>query len=328
MAESFVRTMKRDYIAFMLKPDGETALANLAQAFVHYNEHHLHSALGYRPPGSSDGWRFLQPEAGTGVMRYGGKSTLNPGTGKTQRAYLWAYTPTAYAALRAVVYDFTPGRAGEYSRSFLQDWRGKLVTDDYAGYKAGFAAGITELGCMAHARRKFHDLHQQHQSQIAGQALELFGALYGIECEAADLSPDDRQTLRQQQARPLADTLHRWLLTQRQRVPDDCGTARAIGYSLRRWEALTRYLEDGDVPIDNNWAESQIRPWAVGCSNWLFAGFLHSGQRAAAIMSLIQSARLNGHGPYAYLRDVITRLPSWKQSRIAELMPHRWSAAG
>lgn len=144
-----------------------------------------------------------------------------------------------------MVYDFTPGRAGEYSRSFLQDWRGKLVTDDYAGYKAGFAAGITELGCMAHARRKFHDLHQQHQSQIAGQALELFGALYGIEREAADLTPDDRQALRQQQARPLADTLHRWLLTQRQRVPNGSGTARAIDY---------------------NWVENQIRPWAVGRS--------------------------------------------------------------
>lgn len=251
---------------------------------------------------------------------------LKPGAGKTQRAYLWAYTPTSYAALRAVVYDFTPGRAGEYSRSFLQDWRGKLVTDDYAGYKAGFAAGITELGCMAHARRKFHDLHQQHKSQIASQALELFGALYGVERKAADLGSDARQTLRQQQAKPLADTLHRWLLAQRQRVPDGSGTARAIDYSLRRWEALTRYLEDGEAPIDNNWVENQIRPWAVGRSNWLFAGSLRGGQRAAAIMSLIQSARLNGHNPYAYLRDVLTRLPSWKQSRIAELLPHRWSA--
>src|SRR5690606_12080710 len=105
---------------------------------------------------------------------------------KTDKAYLWAYTPTSYGSLRAVVYDFTPSRAGEHCRTFLDGWRGKLVTDDYVGYKAGFAAGITELGCMAPARRKFHDLHASNQSQIAGQALELFGALYGVERDVAD----------------------------------------------------------------------------------------------------------------------------------------------
>ncbi|MFV0283420.1 MAG: IS66 family transposase [Castellaniella sp.] len=253
--------------------------------------------------------------------------TLKPGAGKTQRAYLWAYTPTSYDSLRAVVYDFAPSRAGEHCRTFLQDWRGKLVTDDYSGYKAGFAAGITELGCMAHARRKFHDLHVNHQSQIAAQALELFASLYGVEREVSELSTDDRRQIRQECARPMADTLHRWLIAQRQRVPDGSGTARAIDYSLKRWEALTRYLDDGDAPIDNNWVENQIRPWAIGRSNWLFAGSLRGGQRAAAIMSLIQSARLNGHDPYAYLKDVLTRLPSQKNHRIAELLPHRWAPA-
>ena len=98
-------------------------------------------------------------------------------------------------------------------------------------------------------------------------------------------------------------------------------------YSLKRWEALTRYLDDGDAPIDNNWVENQIRPWAIGRSNWLFAGSLRGGQRAAAIMSLIQSARLNGHDPYAYMKDVLTRLPTQKNSQIAELLPHRWQPA-
>src|SRR5690606_15387633 len=112
---------------------------------------------------------------------------LKPGAGKTQRAYLWAYTPTSYDSLRAVVYDFAPSRAGEHCRTFLQDWCGKLATDDYSGYKAGFAAGITELGCMAHARRKFHDLHASNQSRIAKEALELFGALYGVERDVAAL---------------------------------------------------------------------------------------------------------------------------------------------
>lgn len=253
---------------------------------------------------------------------------LTPGAGKTQRAYLWAYTPTSYDSLRAVVYDFAPSRAGEHCRTFLADWRGKLVTDDYAGYKAGFAVGITELGCMAHARRKFHDLHANHQSQIAGQALELFGALYGVERDVADLPTEERRQIRQARARPIAETLQRWLVTQRQRVPEGSGTARAIDYSLKRWQALTRYLDDGEAPIDNNWVENQIRPWAIGRSNWLFAGSLRAGQRAAAIMSLIRSARLNGHDPYAYLKDVLTRLPTQKNHQIAELLPHRWRAAG
>lgn len=226
---------------------------------------------------------------------------LKPGAGKTHRAYLWAYTPTSYDSLRAVLYDFAPSRAGEHCRTFLEDWCGKLVTDDYAGYKAGFAAGITELGCMAHARRKFHDLHPSNQSQIAKEALELFGALYGVERDVADLPANERRRIRQDRAKPITEILHRWLIAQRQRVPDD-----------------------GDAPIDNNWVEIQIRPWAVGRSNWLFAGSLRGGQRAAAIMSLIQSARLNGHDPYAYLKDVLTRLPTQKNHQIADLLPHRW----
>lgn len=110
-------------------------------------------------------------------------------------------------------------------------------------------------------------------------------------------------------------------------MPEGSGTAPAIDYSLKRWEALTRYLDDGDAPIDNNWVENQIRPWAIGRSNWPLAGSLRGGQRAAAIMSLIQSARLNGHDPYAYMKDVLTRLPTQKNSQIAGLRPHRWQPA-
>ncbi|MDH4559550.1 hypothetical protein E8F06_00860 [Pseudomonas sp. BN411] len=122
----------------------------------------------------------------------------------------------------------------------------------------------------------------------------------------------------------LLETLHTWMLAQRDLVPDGSATAKALDYSLKRWVALTRYLEDGVVPIDNNWVENQIRPWALGRSNWLFAGSLRSGKRAAAIMSLIQSARLNGHDPYAYLKDVLMRLPTQRASEIADLLPHRW----
>lgn len=107
-------------------------------------------------------------------------------------------------------------------------------------------------------------------------------------------------------------------------MPGNSGISRALDYSLKRWAALTRYLDDGRLPIDNNWIENQIRPVALGRKNWLFAGSLRAGRRAAAVMSLIQSARLNGHDPYAYLKDVLTRLPTLPNSRIEELLPHRW----
>jgi len=129
-----------------------------------------------------------------------------------------------------------------------------------------------------------------------------------------------------QRSRP-AKALHDWLLAQRDLVPNGSATAKVLDYSLKRWVALTRYLEDGAVPIDNNAVENQIRPWALGRSNWLFAGSLRSGKRAAAIMSSIQSARMNGHDPYAYLNDVLTRLPTQRASEIDQLLPHQWVSA-
>ncbi len=141
------------------------------------------------------------------------------------------------------------------------------------------------------------------------------------------LEPDLRCRIRQEKAVPVMDRLHAWMIAQRDLVPEGSAISRALDYSLKRWEALSRYLDDGAVPIDNNWAENQIRPWALGRKNWLFAGSLRSGKRAAAIMSLIQSARLNGHDPYAYLKDVLTRLPTQQASEISELLPHRWTRA-
>ena len=252
---------------------------------------------------------------------------LDPGAGKTHRAYLWSYSVGAFEPMKAVVYDFTESRAGRHAQDFLGQWRGTLICDDYSGYKALLAKGLTEAGCMAHARRKFFDLFSQNQSQIAGEALDLFGRLYSIEREVADLGSDERLQIRQAKAKPIADDLHAWLTQQRQRVPQGSLTARAIDYSLKRWEALTLYLADGQVPIDNNWIENRIRPIALGRKNWLFAGSLRAGQRAAAIMSLVQSAKLNGHEPFDYLKDVLTRLPTQPASRVRELLPHRWQAS-
>jgi transposase len=250
---------------------------------------------------------------------------LAPGKGKTHRAYLWAYSTTQFVNLRAVVYDFADSRAGEHARKFLGAWRGKLLCDDYSGYKAGFELGITEIGCAAHARRKFYELHVNHKSQIAEQALKYFSALYEVEREVAELKPAQRCAVRQQRAKPVADALHAWMVGQRKLVSEGSAIAKALDYSLKRWEALTRYLVDGLVPIDNNWVENQIRPWALGRSNWLFAGSLRAGKRAAAIMSLIRSAQINGHDPYVYLKDVLTRLPTHRADDIAQLLPHHWT---
>lgn len=199
-------------------------------------------------------------------------------------------------------------------------------SDDVVQRSLPFFVG-TELGRRyAHARRKFHELWDPHRSPVAEQALKFFGALYDVERDAQALEPDERRALRQACAGPVADDFHMWLRAQRARVPDGSAIARAIDYNLRRWAALTRYLGDGDVPCDSNWVENQIRPIAIGRSNWLLAGSLRAGKRAAAIMSLIHSARLNGHDPYAYLRDVMERLPTQPASRIGDLLPHRWSA--
>jgi hypothetical protein len=225
---------------------------------------------------------------------------LAPGERKTHRAYVRAYCTTPYSGLKAVVYDFSPSRAGEHARNFLGAWNGKLVCDDFGGYKASF--------------------------QLAEQALHSIGGLYEIEWLAREMTEEERWRVRQEKAGPLIDALHTWMMAQRDLVPEGSAIAKALDYSLKRWMALTRYLEDGAVPIDNNAVENPIRPWALGRSNLLFAGSLRSGKRAAAIMSLIQSARMNGHDPYAYLKDVLTRLPTQRASEITELLPHRWAS--
>jgi transposase len=249
---------------------------------------------------------------------------LKPGLGKTHRAYLWSWCSTQFDSLKGVVYDFAETRGGRHAKAFLGDWSGKLVCDDYAGYKALFEAGVTEVGCMAHARRKFHELWASSRSAIAEDALKLFGALYEVERDIQAFDAGERLRIRQLRSRPIADTLRQWLMLHRQKVPDGSATAKAIDYSIKRWSALVRYVDDGNLPIDNNWVENRIRPIALGRSNWLFAGSLRAGQRAAAVMSLIQSARLNGHDPYRYLKDILERLPTHPASRVDELLPHRW----
>ena len=256
---------------------------------------------------------------------------LAPGRGKTKKAFVWVYRTTNFVTVhgkgRAVLYDFTLSRSGEHPRRVLGAFGGTLVTDDFSGYHALHSKGVTAAFCMAHARRKLFEVFELNASPITGQAVALTPELYEIEREAKDLGNEDRLLARQQRSKPVADALHAWLTTQRQLLVKADATARAINYALSNWHALTTFLSDGAVPIDNNAAENAIRPLAVGRKNWLFVGSQLTGERAAVLMSLIESAKLNGHDPWAYLKNVFERLPTLKNRDLAQLLPHNWRQA-
>ena len=247
--------------------------------------------------------------------------TLDPGSGKTQQSYLFAYRSTAGPPV--VVFDYADSRSGKYAREFLGDWRGALMVDDYAGYKALFREGVTELACWVHVRRKFVEVVQASGSPLAQEAVERIGALYRIEAEAKDqgLQGEALRAYRQQHAAPRLAELHDWLQALGLKALKKSGLAKSVNHALSRWPALLRYLDDGGRPIDNNPIENAIRPITLGRKNWLFIGGTKAGPRAAAIMSLVATAKANGVCPQAWLTDVLTRLPTTRNRDIDSLLP-------
>ncbi len=252
---------------------------------------------------------------------------LDPGNGKTRRAYLWAYRSNDLATgPPIVIFDYQRSRSGSHARAFLDDWNGHLLVDDYGGYKVLFdhqrtATPCIELGCWAHVRRKFFDLHQANASPMALEALNHIALLYNIEQQAKNLEQDARCQLRKAHSLPALASLHNWLLSTRAKTANGGASAKALDYSLKRWPSLIRYAETGHLPIDNNPVENTIRPIALGKKNWLFAGSERAGRRAAAIQSLLGTAKLNGLDPAAWLKDTLEKLPAWPNSRIDELLP-------
>ncbi len=252
---------------------------------------------------------------------------LDPGKGKTRKAYLWAYRSNDLEpGPRIIIFDYQAGRSGRHVQNFLENWQGHLLVDDYGGYKALFSnqhksSPCTELGCWAHARRKFFDLHKANDSPMALEALQRIGNLYVIEAEGKNLTIEARQQLRKDKSLPTLNALHDWLIQTRISTANGGGSAKALDYALKRWPSLTRYAQSGHLPIDNNPVENTIRPIAIGKKNWLFTGSERAGQRAAAIQTLFGTAQLNGLNPSAWLKDTLTKLPTWPNSRIDELLP-------
>jgi len=260
---------------------------------------------------------------------------LAPGNGKTKTGRLWVYLrderPYAGAAPPAVVYRYSPDRKGEHPRTHLAGFRGFLQADGYSGFgplyesKNGEPATVTEVACWAHVRRNFFDIHAESKAPIAGEALERIGQLFDIERTAMGRSPQQRLLIRQRAARPLINDLAAFLDASLATISGRSELAKAIRYARSRWVALTRYLDDGTLEISNNAAERAIRPLALGRKNYLFAGSDQGGERAAAIYTLIETAKLNGLDPELYLREILRRIADHPINRISELMP--WNIA-
>lgn len=251
---------------------------------------------------------------------------LAPGRGKAKTGRLWTYVrderPCAGEVAPAVWFAYTSDRKGEHPQRHLENFTGVLQADGYAGFSTIYDGGrVLEAACWAHVRRKFFDLYDANKSALAEEMLDRIGALYAIEQEIHGRPPHERRAVRQERSGPLLDAMKAWLGHILPSLSQKSAMAKAIRYALNRWEALGRYRDDGRVEIDNNAAERALRCVALGRKNFLFAGSDSGGERAAAIYSLLGSAKLNGHDPEAFLREVLTRIADHPITRITELLP-------
>jgi len=254
---------------------------------------------------------------------------LDPGGGRTKTGRLWVYVrddrPAASQDAPAVWFQYSPDRKGVHPQQHLKNFKGILQADAYGGWGKLYDSGrVTEAACWAHARRPWWDLHLslgRAPGTVAEQALKRIAALYEVETDIRGQPPDERRRQRQARAGPLLEELHAWLTSMVGRVSAKSEIAAAIGYSLTRWRALTRYVDDGRIEIDNNAAERALRGVSLGRKNYLFMGSDAGGERAAAIYSLVETTKLNGLDPEAYLREVLTRIADHPINRIDELLP-------
>ena len=255
--------------------------------------------------------------------------------GKTRTGRLWTYVrndrPFGGPDPPAAVFFYSRDRGGEHPERHLAGYAGLMQADAYAGFNRLYAADreggpIIEAACWAHARRKFFDLARINQAPIASEAVTRIDVLFAIEREISGLAPQQRVGVRTERSRPFVTALESWLREQRAKVSKNSETGKAIDYSLKRWAALTRFLDDGRLCMSNNAAERELRAIAVGRRNWTFAGSDEGGRRAAAIYTLIATAKLNDVDPQAWLADVLARMPDYPAKRIGDLLPCNWHA--
>jgi len=251
---------------------------------------------------------------------------LAPGNGKTKTGRLWTYVrddrPAGSLDAPAVWFTYSPDRKGEHPANHLASFHGTLQADGYAGFNRLYETGsVIESACWAHVRRKFHDLFEAHASPVAKEALQRIATLYGIEKEIRGRPPDERLKIRNERARPILESMKEWFNASLSKLSRKSEVTLAIHYALGRWPALLRYCGDGNLEIDNNAAERALRAVALGRKNYLFAGSNAGGERAAAMYSLIGTAKLNGLDPEAYMTHVLARIANHPIRRIEELLP-------
>ena len=245
--------------------------------------------------------------------------------GRTRQGRLWVYLGDRDHPY--TVFDYTPNRTRDGPATFLADYKGYLQADAFSGYDGIYAGGdVIEVACWAHARRKFHDARTTDRER-AHAALAFIRHLYAVERQARELEPEQRRKLRQERSGPLLDRFREWLDAQALAVLPQSPMGQAVGYTLGQWTALCRYLDDGDLAIDNNPAERQLRAVAVGRKNWLFVGSDRGGRRAAIAYSIIATCKRHEVDPFAYLRDVLDRVATHPSSGIGVILPPNWKAA-
>ena len=257
---------------------------------------------------------------------------LDPGRGRTKTGRLWVYArdqrPWGGPAPPAAIFIYAPDRRAERPASHLEHFKGVLHVDGYAGFEplAG-KEGVVLAACWAHTRRKFYEIAEADGAPLALEAVQRIAAIYAVEAQVRGQSPAHRLMARRAHTRPLVDSFHRWLQEQLPRLSGRSKLAEAMRYALARWTGLTRFLHDGRIELDTNPVERAIRPVALGRKNHLFAGSDGGGARWAVVCSLIETAKLNGVEPYAYLRDVLQRMVDGHPiNRLDELLPWAWKA--
>jgi transposase len=257
---------------------------------------------------------------------------LAPGSGKTRTARLWAYVrderPWTGEAHPAAWYQFSTDRKGVRPREHLADYEGFMHADGYSGFNDLYRTGdVTEVACMAHVRRKFVDIHKAQGSAIAEEAIKRIAKLYGVEKDVRGQTPDVRVKARQSRSKPIFDDLETWLQAQLPKISGKSPLAGAIRYALTRMKKLRPWLDHGFLELDNNAAERSMRPIALGRKNYLFMGSEGGGKSAAIAYTLIETAKLNGVDPQAWLTDVLGRISGHMVNRIDELLPWRYAEA-